>query len=115
MCDLLRGALCALDVRILRFIYEHGPSSIADFYERSGFQVEGRSHDSALDGFHEAVRKGLIVAVETSPGSELRYHPLMEVRKLRALLVRNAVKTALAAQTEGFREVMAEFAKLPRR
>jgi hypothetical protein len=105
---------CALEVRILRFIYENGPSSIDEFYERSGFRDEGRSHFSALDGFRDAAEKGLVAAVEVAHGTELRYHALIKPLALRALLIRNAVVASFEAQTEEFRELMAEFAKLPR-
>ncbi len=104
----------AIEVRILRFLYEHGPSSIDDFYERSGYSEEGHSHYSALESFRVAAQRGLVGAVETTPGSAIYYHALIEPRVLRALLVRNAVNVSFGAQTEDFRELMAEFAKLPR-
>jgi hypothetical protein len=107
----------ALEVRILRFIYEHGPSSLDDFHERSGYRVESHSHHSAVEGFRDAAQKGFIDIDEvkkTASGSTIRYKAAIEARKLRSLLVRNAANAAFVAETEEFRELMAEFARLPR-
>jgi BlaI family transcriptional regulator, penicillinase repressor len=101
------------ETRALRFLQEHGPATVREYYEQGGPQEERRAYTSVMSLMDVMHKKGL--ATRTIEKRAFRYKAVMSRDEFRAAALANILENVFGGSVSDLKETLADLEQRPKR
>lgn len=94
------------EMRALRFLHQHGPATVQEYFQEGGLHDEGRAYTSVMSLMTVLYEKGL--ATRVLEKRAYRYAPTMTQAELQASALQFVLEHAFAGSVDELKSVVAK-------